>query len=202
MNRRNVIFLVVTVLGFVADQASKAWIVATLPDAGSRGIPIIPGWFELVHARNPGAAFGLLRDFEYRHLVFLGFTLVAVGVVLDMLRKLRPDDRFMAFVLGLVMSGALGNAVDRVRQRWVTDFLRFYVENPPSLKAWAVSTFGTNEYPAFNLADTWLVVGIVLYVGYELFVGPGPKEPEASTAGAAPTDPPAGSAPPAAPPAS
>lgn len=199
MNRRNLVFLVVTVIGLVADQASKAWIVATLPDAGSRGITIVPGWFDLVHARNPGAAFGLLRDFEYRHLVFVGFTVVAVGVVLDMLRKLKPDDRFMSFVLGLVMSGAVGNALDRVRQRWVTDFLRFHIENPPSLKQWAIATFGTNEYPAFNLADTWLVVGIVLYVGYELFVGMGPKAPAPEAPGGSSAASPTGS-PPAAPP--
>jgi signal peptidase II len=190
VNRRNVIFAVVSTLGLLADQASKAWIVHTIPDAGSRGITVIPGLFDLVHARNPGAAFGLLRDFEYRHLVFVGFTIIAVGVVLDMFRKLKEDDRYMSVVLGLVLSGAIGNAIDRLRQRWVTDFLRVYVEQPPGLKKWALDTFGTNEYPAFNLADTWLVVGIVLYFVHELFLGSGPKV-AASTA-APPASPPPG----------
>lgn len=198
MNRRNWIFAVVTVLGVALDQASKAWIVATLPDAGSRGIAIVPGFFDLVHARNPGAAFGLLRDFEYRHLVFVGFTVVAVFVVLDMLRKLREDDRYMTLVLGLVMSGAVGNAIDRVRHRWVTDFLRFHIESPASLKAWMEHTFGTNEYPAFNLADTWLVVGILLYVVHELFLGSGPRA--GSAVAATSGEPPASTSPPAAPP--
>ena len=175
MNRRNVVFLVVSALGIAADQASKAWIRANIPAESGRGIEIIPGLFDLVYAKNPGAAFGFLRDFEYRHLVFVGFTLVAMGVVLDMVRKLREDDRFMAFVLGLVMSGAIGNAIDRVRHRVVTDFLRFHIETP-AIKNWALATFGTNEYPSFNVADTALVVGIVLYVGYELFVGPGQKD--------------------------
>ncbi len=200
MNRRNVIFAVVTVLGLAADQATKAWIVHTLPDAGSRGIEIIPGFFDLVHARNPGAAFGFLREFEYRHLVFVGFTLVAVGVVLDMFRKLKESDWYMSLVLGLVMAGALGNAIDRVRQRWVTDFLRFHVEQPASLKQWAIATFGTNEYPAFNVADTWLVVGIVMYVFHELFLGAGPAP--GAAVGTATTEPPAGTSPPASPPAS
>jgi signal peptidase II len=195
VNRRNIIFAVVALLGFVTDQASKAWIVATIPDAGSRGITIIPGFFDLVHARNPGAAFGLLRDFEYRHLVFVGFTFVAVGVVLDMLRKLRTDDRYMAFVLGLVMSGAVGNAVDRLRQRWVTDFLRFHIEQP-ALKDWMVGLVGTNEYPAFNLADTWLVVGIVMYVLHEWFFSKPPGIVDSAHA----TEPPASPYPPASPP--
>lgn len=184
MNQRNVLFLVVTVLGVVLDQATKWWIEHNLP-VNTGQIEVIPGFLSIVHAQNPGAAFGLFRDFEYRHFVFLGFAVIAVGVLVDLLRKLPTNDRFMSFTLGLILSGALGNAIDRVRQRVVTDFIRVYTESP-GLKDWLIDTIGTNEYPSFNVADIALVVGVGLFVIHHLFFEQAPQAAPAE----APTAPP------------
>jgi signal peptidase II len=164
-----VIFVAVTALGVVADQLSKWWIVRTIPAEGGRAIPIIPGFLDIVHAKNPGAAFGMLGDFEYRHWIFLVFTIIAGGVIVDMFRKLPPNDAYLSTALGLVLSGAIGNAVDRVRQHYVTDFIRVYTEIP-ALESWLIDSFGTAEWPSFNIADATLVVGVAMFVVHQLFL--------------------------------
>lgn len=161
-------FVVVAVIGLVLDQATKIWVVQNIPE-GLGEIEVIPGWFSIVHRQNPGAAFGMFQSFEYRHLLFLAFTVVAGGVILDLFRKLPKNDRFMAATLGLILSGAVGNAIDRVHKRTVTDFLKVYTEMP-SLESWLRSTFGTNEWPSFNIADSALVVGVILYLFHQLFL--------------------------------
>lgn len=190
MNQRNILFVVVAVLGVVLDQATKWWIVHNLP-VNTGHIDLIPGFLSIVHAQNPGAAFGIFRDFEYRYLVFLGFAVIAVGVLLDLLRKLPKDDRFMSVTLGMILSGALGNAIDRVRHQVVTDFIRVYTDSP-SLKGWLIDTFGTNEWPSFNVADVALVVGVGLFVIHQLFFEQPPAE---APAGDAPTRDPLADAP-------
>jgi signal peptidase II len=164
-----VIFATVTVLGVVADQLSKWWIVTTMPAEGAHPLTIIPGFLDIVHAKNPGAAFGMLGDFEHRHWIFLLFTVVAGGVIVDMFRKLPPNEAYLSTALGLVLSGAIGNAIDRVRQHYVTDFIRVYTEIP-ALKGWLVDRFGTAEWPSFNVADTTLVIGVAMFVVHQLFL--------------------------------
>jgi signal peptidase II len=182
VNPRNAIFAVVTIVGIVLDQVSKAWIVANV-DLGREEITLIPGFLSIVHAQNPGAALSLLRDFEYRQVVFGLFTLVAVGVIGDMFRKLPTSDKFLSATLGLILSGALGNAIDRVRQQYVTDFIRMYTEQA-SLRDWLVGTFGTAEWPTYNVADIALVVGVILYALHSVFAKPAEAPAvEASAAG-------------------
>ena len=167
MNRRNVVFLIVTLLGTVIDQATKWWVIQNIP-LGTGEIEVIPGWLSLVHAQNPGAAFGMFRDFEYRHLIFAGFSVIAMGVILDLFRKLPKQDVFMATTLGLILSGALGNAIDRVRMRVVTDFIRVYTDEP-GMKSWLIDKFGTYEWPSFNVADASLVVGVLMFLIFQTF---------------------------------
>jgi signal peptidase II len=167
VNRRNLIFFVVCVLGILADQVTKWWVVQNIA-LGTGEIVVIDGFLSIVHAQNPGAAFGMLRGFEYRHLVFLAFTLVAVGVILDLFRKLPRDDWFMSTTLGLILSGAIGNAIDRARMRYVTDFIRVYTDQP-DLKQWLIETVGTYEWPSFNIADANLVVGVLFFMVYQFF---------------------------------
>lgn len=186
-SRRDLVFLVTTVLGVIADQATKWWIVANV-ELGTGEIEVIPGFLSIVHAQNPGAAFGMLRSFEYRHYVFLVFTLIAAAVILDLFRKLPKTDWFMSLTLGLILSGAIGNAIDRVRQKVVTDFIRVYTD-APALKQWLIETFGTYEWPSFNVADAALVVGVAFFVLHHLFVGePGEAEPAPEVQPDDPTD--------------
>lgn len=168
VNRRNLVFAVVTVLGVIADQVTKAWIVANVA-LYREELEVVPGFLSIVHAQNPGAAMSLLRDFEYRQVVFAVFTIIAVGVIADMFRKLPRTDWFMAGTLGLILSGAFGNAIDRVRQQYVTDFIRVYTDQA-TLRDWLVGTFGTAEWPTFNVADISLVVGVVLFALHQVFV--------------------------------
>lgn len=185
MSRRNIVFLVVTVLGLLADQLSKAWIVGNI-ELHYGEIHILPGLLSIVHAQNPGAAMGMLRDFEHRHILFAVFTIIAVAVILDLFRRLPRDEWFMAGTLGLILSGALGNGIDRVRQRYVTDFVRVYTEHPP-LKSWLVERFGTYEWPSFNVADSALVVGVTLFVVHYLLIDE--KEPDVEPHPPAPAPP-------------
>ena len=180
MNRRNVVFVVVTILGLLLDQGTKWWVVQNI-DAHTGAIPVIAGFFEIVHAQNPGAAMGMLRDNPYRYQMFLAFTVVACGVILDLFRRLPKDDAFMATTLGLILSGALGNAMDRVLNEGhrVTDFLRFYTDNP-NWRAWLASYHLPSEYPSFNVADSALVVGVGMFLLHYLFLEE--KEPEVRAA--------------------
>lgn len=132
-------FLILATL--VIDQAAKT-AVQTLMYLGE-SIPVLPPVFYLTYIMNPGAAFGLLAN---QKTLFVTVTvLLAAGVLLGY-RKLPPDRFLLRYGLGLVLGGALGNLVDRLRFGRVVDFLDFRV------------------WPVFNLADTAIVIGACLLV--------------------------------------
>jgi len=187
-----VVFVLVTVALVVLDQVTKLSVVAHLRQ-GRDEIKIIPGFLSFIHAENPGAALGLLGDREpnTRLLIFGVFTLVAAAVLIHMLWQLPRSDKFQSAMLGLIFSGAIGNAIDRVDKHTVTDFIKVYTDSP-SIRAWLVSHFGTNEYPTFNVADAAIVVGVALFLLYYLFLDdakdkdkspPVLDEPESKTEG-------------------
>lgn len=169
MNRKTIVFLAVF-LGFVAlDQATKIWIYTNL--AYNRDeIQVIPGLLSIVHAQNPGAAFGMFRGFEHRTGLFLAFVAVAVGVIVDLWRKLPANDWYLSTTFGLILSGAVGNGIDRIHKGTVTDFVRVYTEHPTASR-WLIDNFGTSEWPSFNVADVALVVGVILFILHNLVVG-------------------------------
>lgn len=131
----------------VLDQASKLAVMALIPE--HRPVPVIPGLFDLVNIRNRGAAFGFLNrsDIEWQFWLFLAATAVAVWAIFAVARgAARLPLLFVG--LGLVLGGALGNLVDRIRFRAVVDFLDFY------WRGW--------HWPAFNVADMGICVGAFL----------------------------------------
>jgi signal peptidase II len=174
----------------LVDQLTKLWTVRALRYSGqnlaastwdalkSMGydaknpdeIQVIPGFLSFIHAQNPGAAMGMMLTFEHRMLVFLVFTVLAVGVLFNMYRQLADDDRFQSATIALILSGAVGNAIDRVHKQTVTDFIRVYTEYPP-LKHWLVtsSPLHSSEWPTFNIADAAIVVGVGMYLVHYLF---------------------------------
>jgi signal peptidase II len=162
---RTIGFVAVLLIGFAADQASKAWVVGNLR-LGLDEVTLIPGFLSFVHAQNDGAAFSMM---EGQQTVFLVFTVVALLVIGDMFRKLAPHQAFMGATLGLLLSGVLGNALDRVRMGYVTDFVRVYTEYPP-LENWLIANAGTNTWPIFNIADAALLVGVAVYLMRSMFV--------------------------------
>ncbi len=112
-------------------------------------IPVIEGFFNLTYIRNPGAAFGLLAETGGR--VRIGFFLVSTFIAIIVLTVLlRSADRDwpsrLAFTL--ILGGAVGNLIDRIRYGEVVDFLDFYV--------------GRYHWPAFNVADSCITTGIAI----------------------------------------
>ena len=151
MTPKTRIFAVAALLSALADQASKLTVVAKL-DFADR-IPVIEGFFYLTHVRNPGAAFGLFADASplVRVTLFIGVALVALAMIVSFQRKLAPGDRFSALALGLIMGGAVGNLIDRLFRGEVVDFLHF--------RLW-----GGYQWPDFNLADSFVVVGVAFLI--------------------------------------
>lgn len=139
----------------VVDQFSKALIVATIPVYQT--IEVIPGFFNLTHIYNPGGAFGFLsgNPSELRHVFFLISSVVAMGLILFLYAKTPPGQRLLEFGLSLIMGGAVGNIIDRFRLGKVIDFLDIYVKNI--------------HWPAFNVADSAITIGIGLFIYHLLF---------------------------------
>lgn len=153
------------------DQITKILIRVKLPfdDRGRAARhKIIDGFFNIVHAENPGAAWGILGDSQYRMLFFTVVTLVAFVLIIGYFRQLRAHDRVLSYALAFVFAGATGNFIDRLLYRSVTDFLQFYASG--DVGVWIKSTFGSRYWPAFNVADICINVGVGLFIFHVLFL--------------------------------
>ena len=138
------IFLLVGAIIVLIDQLSKAIIVSRLNVYDTRAV--IPGFFNLTHITNTGAAFGCMAGADnWRHILFQTIALAALGGLVY-LYKTFPQKTY-AFFWGsaLIFGGALGNLIDRVRYGCVIDFADFYV--------------GGYHWPAFNVADSAITIG-------------------------------------------
>ena len=92
------------------DQASKAWVVGNVSTFDP--ISVIPGFFQITHARNSGGALGLFQDTPVA--VFVVLTLLAIGLIVSFYRRVERDDHVSAVALGLILAGAVGNLIDRL----------------------------------------------------------------------------------------
>ncbi len=166
MDRRRWIFVSSAAIALALDQLTKLWARHALLPIYPRVKAVIPGYWELRYSENPGAAFGILRGVPGAHLVFVLIALgIAAGAFVYLKRaQLRRPAR-VAVELGLVVGGALGNALDRVAFGRVTDFV-----------VWKI---GTHEWDTFNVADAALVVGII---GLFLDAGSSKTKSETKTA--------------------
>ena len=145
LRKKNILFLAITVLVVLLDQATKVWILATLRP--HEGFPLIDGFFSIVHERNPGAAFGFLAGAPplFRSIFFLAVTVAAIVLILHYLRVSRIEKPSLVSALALILAGAVGNLIDRIRFGEVVDFLDVYI--------------GSHHWPAFNVADSAITVG-------------------------------------------
>ncbi|MBC8316444.1 MAG: lipoprotein signal peptidase [Desulfobulbaceae bacterium] len=145
----------------VADQLTKWWILAQFSLYETR--IIIPGFFNLTSIRNTGAAFGFLAGNEsgWRPWFFGIIALVALVAIVFLFRQYRDKGSLYAYALASIAGGAIGNLIDRVRFGAVVDFLDFYI--------------GRYHWPAFNVADSAIVVGVGLFL-LAGFVYPEPEE--------------------------
>lgn len=143
--------LCVVAAGIVAaDQLSKWWVMTHFALHESK--TIIPGFFNLTSIRNTGAAFGLLAgtDGAWRPWFFGGIALAALVAIGFLYNQYRQRGRVYVYALASIAGGAVGNLIDRVRFGAVVDFLDFYI--------------GRYHWPAFNVADSAIVVGVGLFL--------------------------------------
>lgn len=155
--------IMIAALIALSDRATK-WLVSqniTLHDS----IDVIPGMFRLTHVQNQGAAFGLFSDSpsEWRVAMLIMFSFAALAVVSALLWKNGNALNATAIALSLVFGGALGNLWDRVMSGRVVDFLDFYL--------------GSHHWPAFNIADSAIVIGALLLLS-EIFLTPPEEKPQ------------------------
>lgn len=145
----------IAILVVALDRAAK-WAVAqniALHDT----IQVIPGFFRLTHVENRGAAFGLFADSpsQWKIAALVMFSVVALAIVSVLLWRNTHSMRSTGVGLALILGGAVGNLWDRLLSGRVVDFLLFYV--------------GQYQWPAFNVADSAIVVGAGLLVVEILF---------------------------------
>lgn len=140
-----------TAILVVVDQITKIWAIHGLHHA-DRVIPIIEGVFELHYTENPGVAFSML---EGQRWIFIPVTIVAcVAILIMMLRSPLRVHRLFNIICVLILAGAIGNLIDRIVYGFVVDFLYFKLI----------------DFPIFNVADCFVVIGACLLFIFVLFV--------------------------------
>lgn len=152
MKNKFVIFSVFCSIALALDQLTKVLARAYLIPLGDHGKSVIPGFFDLCYTGNTAAAFSIGRGWKWFPYVLFPLMFLCLGMIGYWLYKLPKNAKWNAMKLGLVAGGALGNIFDRVAFGKVTDFI-----------VWKITTkTGSHEWPAFNLADAFLVVGLIL----------------------------------------
>ena len=157
--RKYLFVLAVAAAVLFLDQASKTYIREHLGLYDS--IVVIDSFFQITHLQNPGAAFGLLADSHasWRIPFFLLVGAVAVTALGFFVRRIEDHRWLLLGGLGTILGGACGNLVDRIRLGVVTDFLDFH--------------FRGYHWPAFNVADSGITVGMVILILYTLLAPDG-----------------------------
>jgi len=140
---RGLLFLGLAVLVIVLDQLTKRMAEDRL--RGQRSVPMVDDILRLTYVENRGAAFGLLQD-QTAFFVLVG--IIVIGVIAMSYRYLPRSGFLLHLALGLMLGGAIGNLIDRVRQGYVVDFVDF--------------GYRANWWPVFNVADSAIVVGVAL----------------------------------------
>ena len=143
-----------TWLGFIviADQLTKFIVDRTMPLHHS--IPVIDNLFSLTYIRNTGAAFGIFAGSHaaFRLPFLIIVSLVAIGFIFIMLKRLRDTETGLITALAFILGGAIGNLIDRIIYGEVIDFLDVY--------------WSGYHWPAFNLADSFITIGVSVTIYY------------------------------------
>ncbi len=168
INKKYLLLLTLSGAIVALDQAIKIYVHTDFRLGES--VTVIQDFFNITYVRNPGAAFGFLRDTPeaFRSIFFLSVPPVVMAIILAMLYTTPDSQRLQTFALSCVFGGAIGNYIDRIRFGYVVDFLDFHYKNLYS-------------YPAFNVADIAIVSGVG-FIMWEIFLEwkQSQKKPEAS----------------------
>jgi signal peptidase II len=147
---------VLSFLTMAADLGSKAWAERRLdaPDGYPRSVELIAGNLDLVLAKNRGGAWGLLQDTaeSIRRPFFLFVSVAAIAFIVALYRRLGPKQHALRWGLPLVLGGALGNLIDRIRYSYVIDFIHMHAR-------WGGHD---HHWPTYNVADIAICVGVGL----------------------------------------
>ncbi|MFT5259519.1 MAG: signal peptidase II [Saprospiraceae bacterium] len=141
-------YLMLAFVIVLIDQLTKQWVFNSMPLHSAN---LVTSFFDIVHARNYGAAFGFLNDGAGWQTWFFGaVALIASIVIIRWLSQIAGVQRQLSFALALVLGGALGNLIDRIWLGFVVDFLSFH--------------YNGLAFPAFNVADSAICIGAFLLV--------------------------------------
>ena len=143
-----VLTMCIVILIILIDQITKIIIDGNL--IMYQSIEVIPDFFSITHIRNTGIAFGFLAQSShlFRSVFLTLVPLFAIFLIIFLLYKAEKDDIFLILGLSMIMGGAFGNLIDRVRLGAVIDFLDFYL--------------GSYHWPAFNMADSAITLGALI----------------------------------------
>lgn len=155
MKRKYWVLLIVCLLILILDQFTKYEVEQKLPL--HHRVEVISHFFNLTHVRNAGGAFGIFggRRGGWGTLFFVGISVLAIGSLFYFIWKVKEDEKNLNLSFSLVLAGAIGNLIDRLRYGEVIDFLEFYL-----------SSF---YWPAFNIADSAICIGIGL-MAFEILI--------------------------------
>ena len=150
--RRWAIPLVVVVVVIILDQLTKAWIVRTLGPTPGTSRPLLGSWLSFTYVQNTGVAFGMFQNIPGFFTVTS--ILISLGALWFYRFQLPHAQPWIQICIGLIVGGAIGNIIDRIRYRYVVDFV--HVSWFPGI---------------FNLADSAITVGVVMLAAYLLIFG-------------------------------
>jgi len=164
-NRYLQLFLASNIL-IILDQYTKMWVNTHIPKHHS--IMVFNDFFALTHIRNPGVAFGLGADWssQYKAYMFIGFSIIAIIAILIFFHQTPPENKIVRVGLILIFSGAIGNMIDRILYQEVVDFLDLFV--------------GSYHWPAFNIADSCITIGVLLMFVDLIQAGKAPQVEDSS----------------------
>jgi len=150
LKKKYLLFFVTTVTVILLDQITKVYVSSTMSIHES--FAVIEGFFNITYIRNPGAAFGFLAGVSpiFRQVFFLLAAIAVILLILHGIRKSGEKEFLMVFSLSLLLAGAAGNLIDRVRFGEVVDFLDVYL--------------GSYHWPAFNIADAAISTGAAVMI--------------------------------------
>ncbi|MBU4257765.1 MAG: signal peptidase II [Proteobacteria bacterium] len=139
----------------ILDQITKAIVLYSMPLHYS--VSVIPGFFNITHIHNPGGAFGFMANQSsvLRSIVFIFFSSLAICLIFYLYKKTPREYSLFTAGFALILGGAIGNLIDRIRFGKVVDFLDFYI--------------GSLHWPAFNIADSAVSIGMVIFIYYFFF---------------------------------
>ncbi len=143
-------YWLIVVATIIFDQVTKVWIVNTMEMYQSW--EIIPGFFNLVYVTNSGAAFSILADVNspWRHYFFVSVGVIALVLLTFFWFQQRKSKSLTIVGLALIAGGASGNLIDRIRLGSVVDFIDVFI--------------GSYHWPAFNIADSAICIGVGMYL--------------------------------------